>query len=477
MREFSDPKNVPIVLYVGPLRERTVSFKSVFAKTYGLNVSYDCNVNSILSLIQGFFTVVSILRRCCIVFPKLNTLLLCSVHLCPSQHRLQRISPLLQHLYAFSKLHFSGPQEQNRLSMSIFVAERSIEAVTPAVLDFIRLSLLDFDSIGLQRLASRLEHACVSNPELAMATDENPQQSTDFRDEVLRMSLLARVRCRDVALVAKCDKDFGKWVKSIEGRPLDDDVIYNKLRSSLPAPGGARDEDALALGTGRILARLSYDRIKTYSCNTIGNVDLEPAIRLKSIISKASESCVFSKIGNQFLFQHFRAKLNPERCALLMFTDTPFRHVAAQFDEDCNDVTRPVIDRLCGEQFKEVDWDNSRSAIDFILAASILREIVDQPIGLLVNTEASFAETMPEMQLFALNSNFQPLPGDVAYGTIHGNKMQCTTGRYSVFTTLYEFICRRASDNPNTSFGKLLECCEADVDSVPSINPFKKFLN
>lgn len=361
--------------------------------------------------------------------------------------------------------------------MSIEVAERSMDALTPAVLDFIRLTLPDFDSVNLQRLASRLEHACVTDPELAMATDENPQQSTDFRDEVLRMSLLARACCHDVELVVKCDKEFGKWVKSIEGAPLTDDVIYKKLRSSLPAPGGARDEEALALGTGRILARLSYDRIKTYTCNVIGNIDVEPAKRLKLIISKASESCVFSKIGNQFLFQHFRAKLNPERCALLMFTDTPFRHVAAQFDEDCNDITRPIIDKLCGDQFREVDWKNSRSAVDFILAASILREIVDQPIGLLVNTEVSFAETLPNMQLFALNSNFQPLPGDISYGTIHDKRIQSTAGSYSIFTTLFEFISKRASDNPNSSFDKLLECCEVDVDSVPSINPFKKFLN
>lgn len=354
------------------------------------------------------------------------------------------------------------------------VATSSTVALTPGVVDFLKLNLFDLDEEYLARLADRLELACVTDPSLAMATEENPQQTAAFRNEVLFLSMMIRVVREDLELIRRCPPDFGNWVKSIEGTSIDNEEIHARLRSALPAPGGARDEEALALGTGRLLAKAGYDRLETYNATVTGNMDTDPSGRLKNILSSAAESCVFSKIGNQFLFQHFRAKLNPERCALLIHGDTPFRHVAQQYDEECNDVTRPVIDTLCGDQFREVDWRTSTDCFDFILAASILREIVDHPIGLLINTEIPFSESFDDEQLFVCTPQFDP--HSIPFGVVHNRTLWSTTGTHCICTVLYEFICRRARTLPDSSFSKILECCECDLDSVPSVNPFRKYL-
>lgn len=357
--------------------------------------------------------------------------------------------------------------------MSTRVSSASPEPLSPAVVNFIRLHLLDFGDDELTRLQGRLEEACLCDPGLAMASDEDPQKTTDFRDEVLYLSLLIDVKLGKIA-PTRC-ADFPNWIRSIEGTPVDDDDVHVKIRQVLPGLDGFTDTRAAKLATGRLLARLAFDRIcDTYSTTVDRNIDETPCRRLLTILTKASESCVFSKIGNQYLFQYFRAKLSPERCALLVLEDTPFREVAEQFDDECNDITRPVIDTLVGDQFSAVDWHATRSPFDFILAASVLREIVDAPIGLLVNTEVTFSEVDDDPKLYAMTPDFAPADGP--FGVIQKKALWWLDSPNAVMGVLYQFLLRQAKSLPDTSFAQIVQCCECQPEQIPRVNPFRKYV-
>lgn len=181
--------------------------------------------------------------------------------------------------------------------------------------------------------------------------------------------------------------------------------------------------------------------------------------------------------GNQFIFQFFRGRIPAERCSLLVKDDTPFLEVGEHFDETCNEDVRPITDTLCGDQFKAIDWAASTDPQDFLLAASILREIVDHDIGLLVNSEVTFSEVNPLVpQLFALTRNFSPT--DQPFGVVQDKSLWSVTGVSNpVFATLFEFIRRRNEQVPKpSSFTQIVECCEEDVDLIPTTNPFKKYI-
>lgn len=161
-----------------------------------------------------------------------------------------------------------------------------------------------------------------------------------------------------------------------------------------------------------------------------------------------------------------------------MHEDTPFREVGEQFDETCNDEVRPVTDTLCGDQFRAVDWEKSTDPLHFLLAASILREIVDHPIGLLVNSETTFSESDPLVpQLFSFAGNFSPTPQP--FGIVQDKSLWSVKEVTNpIFSTLYEFVRRRNEQVPKPSaFTLLTQCCEADVDHIPATNPFKKYID
>lgn len=139
---------------------------------------------------------------------------------------------------------------------------------------------------------------------------------------------------------------------------------------------------------------------------------------------------------------------------------------------------RPITDTLCGDQFKSVDWLTSEDPQHFILAASILREIVDYPIGLLINSETTFSEETPLVpQLFVFTGNFTPTTQP--FGIVQDKKLWSVKGvENPIFATLYEFLRRRNEQvEKPSSFTQLVQCCEEDVDIIPATNPFKKFLN
>lgn len=170
--------------------------------------------------------------------------------------------------------------------------------LSPPELNFIRCSLGSFDPDELDTLASRLELAAITDPDLAMASDEFPQKGPAFRNEVIYTYYIIQIWRGKIDIPEKCDELFGNWVKEVEGASIDQPEICAKIALNVGAPKADKDEVGFKLATGRILAMASLDRIKrVYRPIVDSVVDEVPVRRLTRIMGKASESCIFSKIG------------------------------------------------------------------------------------------------------------------------------------------------------------------------------------
>jgi len=293
------------------------------------------------------------------------------------------------------------------------------------------------------------------------------------------MAYVLRVRLGDVELGECTDPEFNDWVKTIEHASLDDPDINERFDSHAGMFFTNRDKLTFKIITGRLLARQAFYHLRsTYKICIDSIFDDVPAMALGKILTRAADSCVFSKIGNHFLFQYFRGYLSPPRCALLNVGETPFKEIGEQLDDECNKIVRPITDTLCKDQFIVVDWKTCKDALKFILAACILKEIIDDEVTIFVNTEMSYAEEKDVPCLFA-STSFDPF--DLPFGIIesdkkhdqHNSHVWYTDVDYSVYCVLIQYINRRASDG--NSFSKILECCELEYDQIEATNPFKKY--
>jgi hypothetical protein len=184
---------------------------------------------------------------------------------------------------------------------------------------------------------------------------------------------------------------------------------------------------------------------------------------------------VFCATGNQFIFQYFRGILHAEREALLVREETSFLEVGEQLGDECNDIVRPITNALCRDLYGTIEWTTTFDPNHFIIAACILKEIIDDEVSILTNVEIPFSESMgPVSQLFSLSSNFTPT--DQHFGIVDNKILWSVEGVSNpIFATLCEFIRRRDIQAPNSSFAQILQCCETDLDQIPPTNPFKKY--
>lgn len=172
-----------------------------------------------------------------------------------------------------------------------------VDGLNPSVLNFIKGHVTEYDRPELETLASRLETSLVVDASLAMASSEYPQKSTKFRNEVLYLSYIIRHHLGEFEMDGDGEA-FGNWVKSISGSHIENEAIHKKIQKTLGAIKANVDGMAFKLATGRMIARLSYLRIKTqYEKAVDGEIDLVPVRRLEAIVRKASNGCVFGKIG------------------------------------------------------------------------------------------------------------------------------------------------------------------------------------
>lgn len=170
--------------------------------------------------------------------------------------------------------------------------------------------------------------------------------------------------------------------------------------------------------------------------------------------------------------------MNVERQTQVIHSETPFRELGVQISAECNEIVRPVTDTLIKHQFLDIDWESTYDPEHFILAACVLKEIVDDPFDIYVNTQVPYHEADPNTpELFAISANFNPT--DQNFGIVSDHTLWSADDvDYAPFVTLSEFIRQRASlSTDKSSFSLLLECCEQDVDHIHSTNPFKKYLS
>jgi hypothetical protein len=188
----------------------------------------------------------------------------------------------------------------------IVKADASNVGLLPPELDFICCSFMAMDSPELEALASRLELAAITDSHLSMASEECPQQGPMFRNEVMYMSYIIRVWMGTIVIKDKCEDTFYNWVKEIQGSSIDNPGIHKKLLRNFGSPKANKDENAFKLATGRILANASIERIKgTYSTIIDEVVDGVSNRRLGAVMGKASESCIYSKIGERHMPVNF----------------------------------------------------------------------------------------------------------------------------------------------------------------------------
>lgn len=356
-------------------------------------------------------------------------------------------------------------------------ADTANVGLSPPVLEFIKLHLAEFGASKLGVLAERLELAAIIDQDMASPTDAFPQKTEEFRNDCIKLAYVCRVWLGQIDIADHCDPEFADWVKSISGASTGNQDIIRKILYQIGSHGANQDQKAFKLAVGRMLADTTHARVMSYAKETSSAVNPTAVEHAYKIIRSASDSCTFAKIGNQYLFQKFRGRLHVERGTQLVYGETPFREIADQLNDGCNEAVRPSIDVLIKEQFDMIDWATSYDPDHFILAASILREIVDDPIDVVINAEIPYHEAHPHQpMLYVISSNFKVY--DQYFGVVQNCKMwSIDEADYAIFATLYEFIRLRADASPaHSSFHQFLQCCELDHDHIPPTNPFKKFL-
>lgn len=170
--------------------------------------------------------------------------------------------------------------------------------LTPAVVNFFLHSLSSFEEAELSALAYRLTLAAITDPQLAMASEEYPQKGAAFRNEVMYMGYIIQVWLGEIEIPDKCEERFGNWVKEIAGAAIDNPEVHAKIIRNLGAPKANKDATAFKLATGRLMSQAACKRIEeAYHPVVDSVVDDVASTRLGRIMAKASESCIFSKIG------------------------------------------------------------------------------------------------------------------------------------------------------------------------------------
>lgn len=168
----------------------------------------------------------------------------------------------------------------------------------PPVLRFIASNIESFGVRQLELLAERLELAVITDKNLPKSTDEFPQKDQSFRNEVMMMAILCRIRLGQCSVMDRADNEFSDWVKGIEGAMIDSVDIYTTVINAIASPNANRDDIAFKLAIGRVIAYMSWKRIHgTYRMIRSESSDQVMAKRLGVILTNAAHSCVFAKIG------------------------------------------------------------------------------------------------------------------------------------------------------------------------------------
>lgn len=155
-----------------------------------------------------------------------------------------------------------------------------------------------------------------------------------------------------------------------------------------------RDTYDLAIGH-----RIAYEALM--SCRdyktTITNSGREEEARVTvKIVTNMAKMCTaWKRSKDRYLFQQVRTKLDAARGSLLLHLETPMAAIANQLDKsDTNRSVGRLIHGNIASICEREKWETCISIETFVICVSVLQEIMDTTVPLLINAEIPYHSTL-----------------------------------------------------------------------------------
>lgn len=151
------------------------------------------------------------------------------------------------------------------------------------------------------------------------------------------------------------------------------------------------------LAIGRCLALMAHNRVANYENKVLSPANTDHGNMAKMLITiltnMAKSAVAWKRTKDLYLFQQIRAKMVVARSALLGYGENTMGAIARQLEtRETNTVvnrliqTAPELSRI----FSVSDWETSTYTELFVMAVSVLQEILDCEIPLLINHEIPY---------------------------------------------------------------------------------------
>jgi hypothetical protein len=338
---------------------------------------------------------------------------------------------------------------------------------TPAVVGFLRdIALVTWSTDDLRKVGLRL---------LDTLAHDHRLEDPEFRKEIYLLTRMIEERTAPLLPPGYTD-----LVSGMIGADMDDEDINATMHKYVLSPGADRDRAVHDLVLGRLLALNAYQRVCAYGYTVVQpHSDLAAGARLAVIIRKFADGCKFERKVDLYLHQMGKLHLNAERLALLCVDGegaNPLNMLPSQYaPEDLTTILLPIIDTPTEDAANSIDWEASSDVGDFVFAASMVQEMVDNDrLLVLTGPHISYHESMG-VQLFVMTMNFTAAPE--GFGLVHDKRLTVVDSAmpHSIGLTLLQLVRARAAGLDADSYASLLECCDAP-ERVSASNPFSKFL-
>lgn len=258
---------------------------------------------------------------------------------------------------------------------------------------------------GVSRyIARRLMDSLVASPTLVGS------EATDLRLDVYR---------REVALCAT----WIKWHASGLGPPLRQEsdasiremiaadvstTNVKQLDQFLLAKGSDKEyPETYPLAVGHRIAFEAHLRCKAYTVTVLHSGCIDHSLVLVKILTNMARRCTaWKRSKDRYLFQQVRTKLNAAHAALLIHLETPMAAISRQLDKrDTNRSVGRLIHDSIASRCEREKWTTSLSIETFVICVSVLQEIMDAEIPLLINHEIPYHSTIyKSMPCFIIES-------------------------------------------------------------------------
>ena len=145
--------------------------------------------------------------------------------------------------------------------------------------------------------------------------------------------------------------------------------------------------------------RIAYEALMSCSdyTTTITNSGREEEARVTvKIVTNMAKMCTaWKRSKDRYLFQQVRTKLDAARGSLLLHLETPMAAIAKQLDRsDTNRSVGRLIHGNIASICEREKWETCISIETFVICVSVLQEIMDTTVPLLINAEIPYHSTL-----------------------------------------------------------------------------------